>query len=73
MFCWKSPILWTDVLFSFFSVLPHSFLKDTAEVCLFVKNLSKNDREYEDTVRHFKNFIKVAGVTGVTEVSVTIW
>ncbi|XP_046399739.1 putative ribosome biogenesis protein C8F11.04 [Ischnura elegans] len=49
-------------------VLPHSFLKDTADVCLFVKNLSKNDREYEDTVRYFKNFITVAGVTGVTEV-----
>ncbi|XP_071439821.1 ribosomal L1 domain-containing protein CG13096 [Hetaerina americana] len=48
--------------------LPNGILKETAEVCLFVKNHSKHTREYEDTVRNFKNILAEAGVTGISEV-----
>ncbi|KAG8222948.1 hypothetical protein J437_LFUL000243 [Ladona fulva] len=49
--------------------LPHGFLKDTSEVCLFVRNLQGNkDLEYEETVRHYKNLLSEAGVTSVHEV-----
>ena len=51
-----------------FRPLPHSIDEDSREVCLFVKDLDKNDREYEKTVDHYQTLFKAKGVTKITKV-----
>ena len=43
-------------------------MNEQKEVCLFVKDLDKTDREYEKSVRHFKSFLKTKGITSIAEV-----
>ncbi|XP_076458057.1 ribosomal L1 domain-containing protein 1-like [Babylonia areolata] len=38
------------------------------EVCLFVKDLDKSDRDYEKSVRHFKHRLKTQGIGCVAQV-----
>jgi hypothetical protein len=42
------------------SKLPHSLFTDenTPEVCLMVKDLDKKDRDYEKTIRKYKEIIE---------------
>ena len=44
----------------FLSKLPHSLYEDenTPEVCLMVKDLDKKDRDYEKTIRKYKEIIE---------------
>ncbi|CAG5133054.1 unnamed protein product [Candidula unifasciata] len=48
--------------------LPHSIRPVTSEVCLFVKDLDKFDREYESTIHHFKDLFSKKGISSITEV-----
>ena len=57
----------------FCSPLPHGLydLKENAEVCLFVKDLNKKERDYEPTVRHFKELLERQNVKCISQVSHT--
>ena len=48
--------------------MPHSLHYDTREVCLFVKDLDRDDREYEKTVEHFQDYFMKNGVTNISKV-----
>lgn len=48
--------------------LPHSLAKPELDVCLFVKDLDKEERDYEPTVQHFQDLFKKKGITTVTDV-----
>ncbi|XP_012934714.1 ribosomal L1 domain-containing protein 1 [Aplysia californica] len=48
--------------------LPHSLRHENMEVCLFVKDLDREDRDYEPTVRHFQEMLKKHGVSCVAEI-----
>ncbi|GFS19805.1 ribosomal L1 domain-containing protein 1 [Elysia marginata] len=48
--------------------LPNSIKKTDAEVCLFVKDLDRTEREYEATVRHFQDLLKKKGVKNMPEI-----
>ena len=51
-----------------FRKLPNGLGEENKEVCLFVKDLDRTDREYEQSVRHFKAFLKSKGISCVSEV-----
>ncbi|XP_041363959.1 ribosomal L1 domain-containing protein 1-like [Gigantopelta aegis] len=48
--------------------LPNPLTQATTDVCLFAKDLNKASRDYEPTVRHFKELLNKHGVKCVTEV-----
>ncbi|XP_064645067.1 ribosomal L1 domain-containing protein 1-like [Lineus longissimus] len=48
--------------------LPHELATATTDVCLFVKDVDPSKREYDDTVRFFKNLLAEKGVTCVTTI-----
>ncbi|XP_059168966.1 ribosomal L1 domain-containing protein 1-like [Physella acuta] len=48
--------------------LPHSLAKPDLDVCLFVKDLDKEERDYEPTVQHFQDLFKKKGITTVTDI-----
>lgn len=48
--------------------LPHGLGSQRKEVCLFVKDLDKKDREFEKTVNDMRTFLKSNGITDVSEV-----
>ena len=48
--------------------LPHSIHYETREVCLFVKDLDKTDREYEKTVQHYQDLLRQNGITCISKV-----
>ena len=48
--------------------LPHSIHYDTREVCLFVKDLDVNDREYEKTVWHYQDLFRQKGIAHISKV-----
>lgn len=48
--------------------LPNSMHFDSREVCLFVKDLDKKNREYEPTVQHFEDILKKEKVTSISKI-----
>jgi len=48
--------------------LPQSIRHSDLEVCLFVKDLDKVDRDYEPTVHHFKDLLRKKGINTVTDI-----
>ncbi|KAI0231805.1 hypothetical protein LSAT2_017818 [Lamellibrachia satsuma] len=48
--------------------LPTSLQTDTREVCLFVKDLDRKSRDYEVTVRHFRELLDKNEVKGISEI-----
>ncbi|RUS81861.1 hypothetical protein EGW08_010384 [Elysia chlorotica] len=48
--------------------LPHSIKNTDAEVCLFVKDLDRTEREYEATIRHTQDLLKKRGVKSIPEI-----
>ncbi|GFN81947.1 ribosomal l1 domain-containing protein 1 [Plakobranchus ocellatus] len=48
--------------------LPNSIRKTDVEVCLFVKDLDRADREYDATVCHFQDILKKKGVNSINEI-----
>ena len=51
-----------------FRKLPNGLARQRKEVCLFVKDLDRTDREYEKSVQHFKTLLKSKGISCVSEV-----
>lgn len=49
-------------------ILPHSLRRPDLDVCLFVKDLKRDERDYEPTVRHFQDLLKNSGVNSVTDI-----
>ena len=58
------------IIFYPYRKLPHGLHKKNTEVCLFVKDLDRKNREHELTSDHFKDLLRSKGVTCVSEVSV---
>ncbi|KAK7492790.1 hypothetical protein BaRGS_00015928 [Batillaria attramentaria] len=48
--------------------LPHGLGTQRKEVCLFVKDIDRKDREFEKTVADMRAFLKSKGITNVSEV-----
>jgi ribosome biogenesis protein UTP30 len=48
--------------------MPHSIRQPNMEVCLFVKDLDRFDRDYDPTVNHFKDLLRKKGINIITEV-----
>ncbi|XP_013395541.1 ribosomal L1 domain-containing protein 1 [Lingula anatina] len=48
--------------------LSHPITSETTDVCLFVKDLDKKNREYGPTVRHFQELLQSKGVKCVSEI-----
>ncbi|KAK3768182.1 hypothetical protein RRG08_031720 [Elysia crispata] len=48
--------------------LPNSIKNADAEVCLFVKDLDRTERDYEATVRHVQDLLKKKGVKSIPEI-----
>ena len=69
LICCFLPCIFSRKL-SCFRKLPNGLQSQNKEVCLFVKDLDKSDREYEKSVRHFKDFLKSKGISCVSEVRV---
>lgn len=53
----------------FFRPLPNLISHDTADVCLFVKDLDRKSREHENSSEHFKDLLQSKGVKGITQVN----
>ncbi|CAL1533530.1 unnamed protein product [Lymnaea stagnalis] len=49
-------------------ILPHALQRPDLDVCLFVKDLNREERDYESTVRHFQDLLKKNGVNAVTDI-----
>ena len=58
----------TSIFFPWNRKLPNSIKKTDLEVCLFVKDLDRTEREYEATIRHFQDLMKKKGVKSIPEV-----
>jgi hypothetical protein len=52
-----------------FSALPHPLNTPTTDVCLFVKDLNRTKREYDDSVNFFKDLLAEKGVKTISNVS----
>lgn len=51
----------------FYSVLPHSTLGSTGEVCFITPDLKKGRKvDHEPTVDHWEDKLRAAGVTAVS-------
>ncbi|XP_067005337.2 ribosomal L1 domain-containing protein 1 isoform X2 [Anabrus simplex] len=51
------------------SQVPHTLLKDTSDVCLFVADLKKGKKEdHEPTLAHYRDLLERNGVTGITQI-----
>lgn len=48
--------------------LPASVHYDAREVCLFVKDLDKKDREYEKTVQHYEDLFRQKGISNISKI-----
>ncbi|KAK6168344.1 hypothetical protein SNE40_020898 [Patella caerulea] len=48
--------------------LPKSTSHDSQTVCLFVKDLDKDDREYEKTKYHYQDLLKKAGLKEIPDI-----
>lgn len=48
--------------------LPNSLVRSNTDICLFVKDQDKNERDYEPTVEHFKELLSSKGVDNIAEV-----
>lgn len=48
--------------------LPHSIHFESREVCLFVKDMDKKNREYEMTVQHYEELLKKEKVTSISKI-----
>ena len=54
-----------------FSPLPESPTNDTYSVCMFVKDItSKTERDFSQTVDHFKEKLEKCGMVNVPQVGV---
>jgi len=49
-------------------VLPHSHLPTPTDVCLFTRDLDKNNRDYSPTERHFQSLLHKNGITSVAKI-----
>lgn len=53
-------------IYLFFSVLPHSTVASTKEICLITPDLKKGRKvDHEPTIDHWEQLIREAGVTSV--------
>ncbi|XP_046369994.2 ribosomal L1 domain-containing protein 1-like [Haliotis rufescens] len=48
--------------------LPHSLMRDTMDVCLFVKDVNKKKRDFDPTIHHYKELLDKHDINFVTEV-----
>jgi len=49
-------------------ILPHSHLPTPTDVCLFTRDLDKNNRDYSPTERHFQSLLHKNGITNVAKI-----
>lgn len=45
--------------------MKHSLLIEDDDVILFVKDLHRGVKDFEETIRHYEDFLKEKGVTGI--------
>lgn len=50
------------------TLLPHSHLHIPTDVCLFTRDLDKNNRDYSPTERHFQSLLHKHGIATVTKI-----
>merc|ERR1712170_87664 len=48
--------------------LPHNHHMTKPDICLFVKDLDKDSRDYEAVSRHYKELLSSKGVPDITEI-----
>ena len=69
---WKK---WSCVLINFYiyflfccSPLPKSVQKTEDDICIFVKDLDRSNKDYEASERHYKELLHSKGVNNIAEV-----